>query len=172
MTKRKIMVSACLLGSKCRYDGTAKPHPEVTGLDREEFELIPVCPECLGGLPIPRQPAEIENGDGARVLAGASRVRNRRGDDYTPQFCAGARQVLELYREHRPELVVLKANSPSCGVGRIYDGSFNRQLRSGDGVTAALLREHGAVLVTEQNFLTMLSKEELGSIQKYLSEKL
>jgi uncharacterized protein YbbK (DUF523 family) len=150
------MVSACLLGSRCRYDGTAKLHPEVTGLDREEFELIPVCPECLGGLPIPRLPAEIENGDGARVLAGMAQVRNRQGDDYTPQFCAGARQALELYRERRPELVVFKANSPSCGVGRIYDGSFSRQLCPGDGVTAALLRDHGAVLATEQDFLSVL----------------
>jgi uncharacterized protein YbbK (DUF523 family) len=152
-SKRKIMVSACLLGVKCRYDGAAKANPELAGLTLAGFELVPVCPECLGNLPIPRLPAEIQNNDGAAVLAGNAVVLNRQGVDLSPQFCVGAAKVLELFQEHRPELVVFKARSPSCGVGWIYDGSFSRKLRPGDGVTAALLRENGAVLYTEEDFL-------------------
>jgi uncharacterized protein YbbK (DUF523 family) len=156
MSKRKVMVSACLLGFKCRYDGTAKANLELLELALAGFELVPVCPECLGDLPVPRLPAEIQNGDGAAVLAGKAVVLNRQGNDYTPQFYAGAVKTLELYREVRPELVILKAHSPSCGVGFIYDGSFSGKLCPGDGVAAALIRENGAVLYTEANFRTAL----------------
>jgi uncharacterized protein YbbK (DUF523 family) len=147
----KIMVSACLLGVKCRYDGKAKP---VDGLKRRlaGCRIIPFCPECLGELPVPRLPAEIQVGEGAAVLAGKSRVVNRQGEDYTAQFIDGARRAVELYRENRPEYVLLKANSPSCGAGRIYDGSFTGRLRPGDGVAAAMLRQEGARLVTEEEF--------------------
>jgi uncharacterized protein YbbK (DUF523 family) len=155
MSKRKVMVSACLLGIKCRYDGTAKANPELARLALAGFELVSFCPECLGNLPIPRLPAEIKNSDGAAVIAGKALVLNRQGVDYTPQFYAGAVKTLELYQKHRPELVVLKAHSPSCGVGWIYDGSFSGKLRPGDGVTAALLRENGAVLYTEVDFLAV-----------------
>jgi uncharacterized protein YbbK (DUF523 family) len=153
MKRRRVMVSACLLGWECRYDGQAKTSPELA--DRlAEFELISVCPECLGNLPIPRLPAEIQNGDGAAVWAGEALVLNRRGDDYTPQFRAGAAQVLDLYRSYQPEFLVFKSHSPSCGVSWIYDGSFTGVLRPGDGVTAALLRADGAVLYTEADFLS------------------
>jgi uncharacterized protein YbbK (DUF523 family) len=155
MIKRKVMVSACLLGNKCRYDGTAKPDLELIAA-LTDFEVIAACPECLGNLPVPRLPAEIQNGVGAQVLAGEAIVLNRQGDDYTSQFCAGAQRTLQLYREEQPELVIFKARSPSCGVGWIYDGSFSGKLRPGDGVTAALLRENGAVLVTEADLATAL----------------
>ena len=147
--KPKIMVSACLLGANCRYDGKAKP---VDGLERqlEGYRIIPFCPECLGELPVPRLPAEIQAGEGATVLAGESRVLNRQGGDYTSRFIAGARRTVELYRENQPKYVLLKANSPSCGVGRIYDGSFSGRLKPGDGVTAALLRQEGAMIFAEE----------------------
>jgi uncharacterized protein YbbK (DUF523 family) len=144
-----IMVSACLLGVKCRYDGKAKP---VGRLVRrlEGCRIVPFCPECLGGLSIPRLPAEIQNGEGATVLTGESRVVNSRGEDCTLQFLQGARRTVELYRENRPQYVLLKANSPSCGAGRIYDGSFSGRFRPGDGVAAAMLRQEGALLHTEE----------------------
>jgi uncharacterized protein YbbK (DUF523 family) len=151
MENSKIMVSACLLGVNCRYDGKAKP---VDGLKRrlKGCRIIPFCPECLGELPVPRLPAEIQAGAGDAVLTGESRVLNRQGEDYTDQFIAGALRTLELYRGNQPRYVLLKANSPSCGVGRIYDGSFTGRLRPGDGVTAALLRREGAILFTEEEF--------------------
>jgi uncharacterized protein YbbK (DUF523 family) len=167
MSKCKVMVSACLLGLKCRYDGAAKANLELVGLALAEFELVPVCPEYLGDLPVPRLPAEIQNGDGAAVLAGKAVVLTRQGNDYTPQFCTGAVKTWEFYREVRPELVVLKAHSPSCGVGLIYDGSFSGKLCPGDGVTAALLRENGVVLYTEVNFQTALTIQARGGRRKW-----
>jgi uncharacterized protein YbbK (DUF523 family) len=156
MTRKKVMVSACLLGEKCRYDGSAKLNPDLI-LALQDLELISVCPECLGGLPTPRAPVEIQNGDGAQVLAGKTLVIDRQGADYTPGFHTGALQVLELYRQRQPDLVIFKAYSPSCGAGRIYDGTFTGKLRPGDGVTAALLRENGAVLCTELDYLPFLT---------------
>jgi uncharacterized protein YbbK (DUF523 family) len=109
----------------------------------------------LGGLPIPRLPAEIQNGEGVTVLTGKSRVLNSQNEDYTPQFLAGARRTVELYRENQPKYVLLKANSPSCGVGRIYDGSFTGRLRPGDGVAVAMLRQEGAIVYTENQLYKM-----------------
>lgn len=152
MNERKVMVSACLLGISCRYDGKAKPQPELTR-KFEGYRIIAFCPESLGQLPIPRLPAEIQRGDGAAVLAGDALVLNREGEDYTLQFKLGAEATLQLYRKHQPELVICKAHSPSCGVGKIYDGTFSGRLRPGDGVTAALLRANGANLCTEMDIL-------------------
>ena len=154
------MVSACLLGVNCRYDGKSKPQPELKP-QLEGRRIIAFCPECLGELPTPRLPAEIQKGDGAAVLAGEVLVLNREGEDYTPQFKAGAEATLRLYREHQPELIICKANSPSCGFGKIYDGTFSGRLRTGDGVTAALLRANGAVLCTEEDVLQNKPKNNL-----------
>jgi uncharacterized protein YbbK (DUF523 family) len=148
--KPVIMMSACLLGEACRYDGTAKSSPKlIAGLS--DFELAPFCPEKSGGLPIPRPPAEIQNGDGAAVLAGQAKVIDSSGSDCTAAFVAGAKKTLAMAEKLQPVLVVGKAKSPSCGVGRIYDGSFSGTLRSGDGVTMALLREAGLAVCTEES---------------------
>ena len=127
-----ILVSACLLGVACRYDGKKKPNEAVISL-LKKHTLIPVCPEILGGLPTPRPPAEITDG----------RVVNREGLDVTDAYLRGAREVLRLARLLNADGVILKDMSPSCGTDEIYDGSFTRRRTDGTGVTAALLREAG-----------------------------
>ena len=129
-----ILVSACLLGTPCRYDGASRPCGELARLEVLGHRLIPVCPEVMGGLPTPRPPAELQR-DG--------RVVDRAGKDVTEAYRLGAEEVLELARAHRCTLAVLKERSPSCGRGQIYDGSFTGRLTEGSGVTARLLEEHG-----------------------------
>ena len=129
-----ILVSACLLGMPCRYDGTGKREAGLEKLREQGHTLIPVCPEVLGGLPIPRPPAERQP-DG--------RVITQKGQDVTNQYRAGAQRALELAQVHGCTLAVLKERSPSCGRGQIYDGTFSHTLISGSGVTAQLLEVHG-----------------------------
>ena len=130
--KPKLLVSACLLGTPCRYDGKAKKNEAVCAL-AERFELIPVCPEVLGGLPTPRTPSERR---GKRVVM-------RDGRDVTAEYRRGAERALELARREGAAAAVLKERSPSCGSGEIYDGSFTETRTTGDGVTAELLRASG-----------------------------
>lgn len=137
-----VLVSACLAGIPCRYDGAARPDPQVVAAV-EAGLAVPVCAEVLGGLPTPRPPAEIVGGDGYDVLAGRARVLTEAGHDVTRAFVAGASAVVEQAREHRVERAVLKAKSPSCGAGQVYDGTFNGTLTGGDGVLAAALRRAG-----------------------------
>ena len=127
-----ILVSACLLGAACRYDGAAKVNEKVVRLLETET-LIPVCPEQLGGLATPRTPAERQ-GD---------RVITKTGEDVTVQYQKGAEEVLKLAKLYQCSCAVLKERSPSCGCGRIYDGTFHGTLIDGDGVTAHLLKENG-----------------------------
>ncbi len=134
-----ILISACLLGLPCRYDGKSKPHPKALELAKT-VHLIPYCPECMGGLPTPRPPAEIQ-GD---------RVINAEGTDVTAQYQKGAEGALELCRILGCKRAILKAKSPSCGHGRIYDGSFTKKLISGNGITAALLESQGILIQTEE----------------------
>lgn len=141
-----ILVSACLAGVPCRYDGQSKAVENIADLvKRGEAKVF--CPETLGGLKIPRVPSEIIGGDGEDVLQGRARVMSRDGVDRTEEFLAGAYATLELCRKHDASEVWLKAKSPSCGVGRIYDGTFTGTLRAGDGVTTALLRRNGVQVV-------------------------
>ena len=136
----KVLVSACLLGYTCRYDGR---HCRARDLDVGPAELIPFCPEQAGGLPTPRKPAEIVDGDGEDVLDGKARVRTECGTNVTAQFLKGAQAALKLCQELDIKRALLKARSPSCGVSAIYDGAFRGTTRPGAGVTAALLRRHG-----------------------------
>lgn len=152
MSGQTVMVSACLLGSRCRYDGGSKPVPQLKEW-LKDVRIVPFCPEVLGDLTIPRPPAEIQNGAGSDVLRGTAQVVNRNGLDCTAAFIAGARKVLDIYYRESPQYVILKSNSPSCGVGRIHDGSFSDKMRNGDGVTAALLIQNGARVYTEEEFL-------------------
>jgi uncharacterized protein YbbK (DUF523 family) len=143
------LVSACLAGIPCRYDGQAKGREEMIALV-QSGEAHPFCPEALGGLKIPRVPSEIVGGDGEDVLDGYAKVMSRDGQDVTDEFVRGAQAVLELCHKLGADEVLMKAKSPSCGIGRIYDGSFSGTLRAGDGVTAALLkRNHIRVVETE-----------------------
>lgn len=135
-----VLISACLLGVSCRYDGKSKPLPPQTLAHlAARFHLVPVCPELFGGLPTPRPSAERQG----------AHVRTADGADVTQAYLSGARQVLELARLLDCHLAILKENSPSCGAGTIYDGTFSRTLTQGDGVTAALLRENGIRVVGE-----------------------
>ena len=133
-----VLVSACLLGVPCRYDGQSKRHPLAQELCRRH-RVIPVCGEIFGGLPTPRPPAEI---CGQRVVT-------REGADVTAAYRRGAEAVLELARLTGAEAAVLKERSPSCGCGYIYDGSFSGTLVPGDGVTARLLKAHGIPVTGE-----------------------
>ena len=133
-----ILVSACLLGCPCRYDGAAKADPRVLAL-MERHTLIPVCPEQLGGLPTPRLPSERREGG----------VFDRGGKDVTAQYRQGAEEVLRLARLYGCTHAVLKERSPSCGRGQIYDGSFSHVLVPGSGVAAELLAQHGITVLGE-----------------------
>ena len=155
----KVLISACLLGVKCRHNGRDSKSEEV--MQRVEGdELIPVCPEQLGGLSTPRPPAEIVGGDGADVLDGCASVITVEGEDKTGEFLGGAHQTLEIAKSQNATHAVLKSRSPSCGCGRIYDGTFTGELGDGDGVTAALLRRHGIQVITEADLETREASQD------------
>ncbi len=118
----------------------------------KEHNVIPVCPEELGGLVTPREPCEIQAGSGKDVLEGRSPVLNKKGEDVTEGFVKGAGETLALARQHSCFLAVLKARSPSCGCGIIYDGTFSGRLKEGSGVTAQLLLDNEIVVMTETDF--------------------
>lgn len=143
-----ILVSACLAGFPCRYDGRSAADPQVVEMVRKGLAL-PVCPEQLGGLGTPRPPGEIAGGDGGDVLAGCAWVCTADGEDLSAAFVRGARETLGLCRRYRLGSALLKGRSPSCGGKEIYDGSFSSVLRPGEGVTAALLRQHGIDVATK-----------------------
>ena len=140
----KLLISACLLGARCRYDGASKPHPLVGQL-AERHTLVPVCPEQLGGLPTPRPPAE-RRGD---------RVVTKTGD-VTEQYRRGAEETLKLCKLFGCEVAVLKERSPSCGHGQVYDGTFSGTLTAGDGVMAELLMTHSIPVYGESQIEALL----------------
>lgn len=141
-----ILVSACLLGLSCRYDGSGCYLAELEKL-KERHNLIPVCPEVYGGLPTPREPAEIVGGS----------VLTKSGRDVTVQYQKGAREALLLARRLDCRAALLKYKSPSCGKGRIYDGSFSGRLVDGSGLLARLLTDAGIPVFTEQEIEVLLS---------------
>lgn len=132
----KILVSACLLGEDCKYSGGNNYSPEVLEYV-EGHEVIPVCPEVLGGLPVPRVPSEISHGV----------VMNREGVSVDREFRLGAEKALKIAKEEKIDLAILKSRSPSCGVKQIYDGSFTGKLIPGSGVFAQLLRGNGFIVM-------------------------
>ncbi|MFZ2193768.1 MAG: DUF523 domain-containing protein [Candidatus Moraniibacteriota bacterium] len=131
------LCSACLLGINCRYNGEAKPNKKVLELLEKEV-LIPVCPEQLGGLPIPRGPYELKDG----------RVVTNDGKDVTKEFQKGAKEVLKIAKLFNVKEAILKQKSPSCGCGQIYDGTFSGKIISGYGITTDLLRKNGIKIVS------------------------
>ncbi len=143
----KIIISACLLGTPCRYDGASKPcaHSLIERW-RAEGRLIPVCPEVMGGLPTPRTPCE-RCGD---------RVLSRDGDDRTAEYTRGAALALEAVISSNAQLCVLKEGSPSCGANVIYDGSFTGKKLRGEGVTTELLRKQGFRVISENELDDLL----------------
>lgn len=135
----KYVVSACLAGIACRYNGEGSPHPFVTELVRSG-EALALCPEVLGGLGVPRCPCELVNG----------RAQSADGQDYDAAYRKGAAEALHLARAAGCTHAVLKARSPSCGVGCVYDGTFTHTRAKGDGVFGGLLRRAGFTLMTEE----------------------
>lgn len=144
--KDRLLISACFLGRPCKYDGghNALP-PETLDRLRERWELVPVCPETAGDLPIPREPSERLDG----------RVVSRSGEDVTAAFEAGARIALTLARRFGCRAALLKERSPSCGAGALYDGTFSHSVIPGDGVTAEALRAEGLSLCGESGAETL-----------------
>ncbi|MBZ9578535.1 DUF523 domain-containing protein [Patescibacteria group bacterium] len=134
-----IMVSACLAGIKCRWDGRSRPYKKVVKLVKEG-KVIPICPEQLGGLSTPREPAEQRR----------NKVFTKSGKDVTDLFRKGAKEALKLAKLVNCKEAILKSKSPSCGSGKIYDGTFSGRLIDGDGIFAALLKKEGIKVYTEK----------------------
>ena len=143
----KVLVSACVLGVCCRYDGQSKAYLMVEELCRRH-EVVPVCPEQLGGLPTPRVPAERQG----------QLVVTKEGGDVTAQYRRGAEEVVRLARKLGCTVAVLKERSPSCGSGIIYDGTFSGALTEGYGVAAEALRAHGIRVIGESQLAQFLSE--------------
>ena len=151
MRREALLVSACLLGENCKYNGgnNALSPEELKALE-ERFRLVPVCPERDGGLPTPRLPSERRSGG----------VFNRAGEDVSAPFERGAALALKQAEEQDCRAALLKERSPSCGSGLVYDGSFTGKLIPGDGLTAALLKEHGLAVFSETRLRELLEREE------------
>ena len=146
--REKLLISACLLGENCKYSGGNNYEPLTEALG-ERFELVPVCPECLGGLTSPREPAERV---GERVLSWT-------GEDWTAAFHLGAERTLEIARREGISRAVLKERSPSCGCGAVYDGTFTGTVVPGDGVAAELLKRHGVHIRGESQIGELLKND-------------
>ena len=148
------LVSACLIGIKCAYYGKSRTNRDLLALF-QRGELIPVCPEQLGGLTTPRLEAEIYGGTGKNVIEKKAKVIEKDGTDVTQHFIRGAYEVLYIAKKIGIKEAILKARGPSCGCGRIYDGTFSGTLVDGDGVTTALLKMYGIqVKSTEEVYLS------------------
>lgn len=135
--KEKILVSACLLGVNCKYNGENNYSDEVMEF-LKDYEIIPICPEILGGLSTPRKPSEIK---GDKVFAVD-------GKDVTVNYQKGAEETLKIAKLLGIKKALLKAKSPSCGNGFIYDGTFNSKLIEGNGITTQLLKENDIEVIT------------------------
>ena len=142
----KILISACLIGDKVKYDGRSNYNEKVKLL-LEKYELVPFCPEVEGGLPTPRKPSE-------RVK---DRVKMEDGRDVTRQYEKGAELALNICLYLGIKIAILKENSPSCGSHKIYDGSFSHKLKDGQGVTTELLRRKGIKVISEDEIDTLLT---------------
>lgn len=143
-----ILVSSCLCGEKCKYNGEDNLNIDVMAYLAQK-EVMHVCPEVLGGLSTPRVPAEIVGGSARDVLKGNAKVMTKEGEDVTMAFIRGANKVLQIAKQFNAKQAVLKAKSPSCGKGEVYDGSFNHNLIVGNGITAEILLEEGIEVITE-----------------------
>lgn len=138
--KEKILVSSCLLGINCKYNGENNLNEKVLEYIKDK-EVIPVCPEIFGGLSTPRPPSEIIN----------SKVMNNIGEDVTKEYIKGAEETLKLAKLFGVKKALLKSKSPSCGKGNVYDGTFTSTLIEGNGITTKLLLDNGIEVITEKD---------------------
>ncbi|GIM28696.1 hypothetical protein CPJCM30710_13620 [Clostridium polyendosporum] len=154
-----IIISACLCGINCKYNGGNNLRKDIKDLF-DQGKAVLVCPENLGELPTPRSAREIVGGTGKDVLEGRARVISAEGKDSTKEFLEGAEKTLEIAKKVGAKVAILKAKSPSCGCGWIYDGTFSGKLIKGNGVTAELLSKKGIKVYNEDNF----KEEEWGEL--------
>jgi len=145
--KKKILISACLLGKNCRYNGG---HSQLTELEEIDVEWIPVCPEESGGLGTPRPSAEMQE-NAETILNGKGKIITNKGKNVTSEFIQGAEKSLQLGLGAEVKIAVLKSKSPSCGIGKIYDGSFTKSLKTGNGIFAHLCHENDIACIPSDN---------------------
>lgn len=163
-----ILVSACLVGLNCRFDGKSSPHPLLTEI-LPQGKLLPLCPEQLGGLPTPRLPAEIAGGTAADIIyyhlheqtphLCPAKVINQAGKDVTPCFIRGAQETLYLAQKAKAKTAILKARSPSCGHRAVYDGSFRKKIVPHNGITTELLVQNHIQVFTEEELTDELLEQ-------------
>ena len=156
--KKRVLISACLLGKHCRFDGG---HSHLQELDALDVDWVSVCPEEAGGLETPRSPAEMQ-GSAESILNETGSVVTNEGYDVTEKFIQGAEESLKTGLASGAECAILKSHSPSCGVGRVYDGSFENTLIDGDGMFAHLCRKSG---------INCISSDDLDKIKKILEKQ-
>ena len=154
------LVSACLLGLPTAYDGEGRAVAALLPWTARG-QVVPICPEVAGGLPIPRPTAEIVGGSGEDVLDGRARVVTGAGEDVTSAYVRGAERALAAARRHGITTAILKQRSPSCGSECIYDGTHSGRLRAGQGVTAALLRRHGVAVWSDGDLSGILERDDV-----------
>ncbi|MDL2310990.1 DUF523 domain-containing protein [Peptostreptococcaceae bacterium OttesenSCG-928-C18] len=142
----KILISSCLLGCKCRYDGITQKQNDLHKLIENNY-IIPFCPEQAGGLPTPRKPCEILN----------NKIVSQDNEDFTNNFTSGAIETLRICKLYNIKYAILKSKSPSCGYGKIYDGTFSKTLINGNGITAKLLSDNGIKIYNELNYIEIFN---------------
>ena len=142
MEKEKILISACLIGLNCKYDGGNNENSKLVELMKEK-DLVPICPEQLGGLKTPRASAERKQ----------EKVITKEGVDVTKEYQKGAEEVLKLAKKLNIKKAILKSRSPSWGIDEIYDGTFSHNLVKGDGVTAELLKKNGIEVISSDKYI-------------------
>lgn len=151
---QNVLVSACLLGERVRYDGLILPvSNRLIDALKQMANIIPFCPEVAGGLTVPRLRSEISGGDGSMVVGGKAYVNDIKGNDVTSFFMTGAEKALETAVKNNIRAAILKENSPSCGKLLIYDGSFAGILKQGKGVTAAVFERNGIHVFSEEEII-------------------
>lgn len=144
-----IVVSACLCGINCKYNGGNNLNEKVLKL-LKEGKAVAVCPEQLGGCATPRDPREIIKGNGKDVIEGKAKVKSKKGEDSTEKFLNGAYEALKIAKMVQANVAILKSKSPSCGRDYIYDGTFSGNLIEGNGVTAELFEQNNIRILTEK----------------------
>lgn len=153
-----ILVSACLFGMNCKYDGGNNLSEDIRAL-KDDYTLILVCPEQMGGLDTPRLPSEIQlEADGK-----TRRVIDKEGKDVTAEFVKGAELTLNIAKAHECKLAIMKENSPSCGVKQIYDGTFSGKLIDGSGITSQLLMDNGIRVISEKEDYRQIIKDMIAA---------
>lgn len=162
-----IIVSACLCGVNCKYNGGNNLNNEILNLFKRG-EAVLICPEQLGGQCTPRAAHEICNGTGADVIDGKAKIIGPLGDDATDEFLKGAYESLKIAEDCGAKIAILKSRSPSCGLGEIYDGSFEGKKIKGNGVTAELFLRNGIKIFTEESFNDNINIDDFYRITKNL----